>query len=406
MVFSQLLTGMVLSMGPALLAADGGESRMDLATDRFRLAERDGEFHLLDDRLRMPIPIPREWLIPGGELAEAQQRYVAGFDYEEAIHSFPIGNGLLGLHLSSYEIQESGSAGAAEGRDVFLILDPDRRRLRLGLALPSSKWRVRVGGCYAAQHTRFQVGDVDCDRRLDLAAEVTRIACVPDPQGGGFDAFYRREPLSWYLQTDDGWVHHPSYDERLPCGGLEELPLVGLVRDPVSYVSDRFHRDKLLFDRSVEVPTARLTLRLPAEWRLEMEPDAVAEMRAYGDEARLSLRVLKMEEGVDLATWVEEYRALQKKLAGEVKDRFHHLEMETTPFRSRRGARGYRILFGVSPNPQRIAYLFRNFEGDVVQFDLELSRWETAEIWEGLESRLLGGVYLPAAKEWQARPPD
>jgi len=261
---------------------EGAASRIGVSADRFELVEEKGEFRILTlDPLSQPIPLPRSWLIPPEELARAEVKYVAGFEYSNRVSSFPIGDGFLGLHLSSYEIQTSGSARAAEGRDVFLILDPIRNQgVRLGLSLPNSKGRVRLGGCFSAWYSRIQVGDVDCDRRLDLAVEEMRVDCSVPEEGGPTHGVFYRGPLRWYLQNDAGWELDAEYEGRLPCGGLEELPLVGLAKDPVHFATDRLRSEKILFDRSVEVPTAGLSLRVPAEWRVDPEPNGVEEFTA------------------------------------------------------------------------------------------------------------------------------
>ena len=70
------------------------------------------------------VPIPRDWLIPPQEGKDEEVNCVSSFHYDMEVSSFPIGNGRMGLHISSYAIQEEGSAQAAAGRDVFLIFDP------------------------------------------------------------------------------------------------------------------------------------------------------------------------------------------------------------------------------------------------------------------------------------------
>ncbi len=402
MMPTRLMTWIAVGLSSVLLCAADGGTWPGLQTDRFELVESEGEFYLKEAR-ELPIPIPREWLIPEAELAQAEHRFVAGFDYAEQVSSFPMGDGLLGLHLSSYEIQRSGSAMATDGRDVFLIFDPASRETRFGLALPSSKWRVRVGGCFAAYHTRLLVGDVDCDRRLDLATLVTRRDCDPSPgESGVYSGYLRSGPLHWYLQTETAWSHDSSYDERLPCAGHRDLPLIGLVKHPVQYVLERIQSEAPLLNRSVFIPAAGLAMSIPAEWRLDLEPK-VSEMRAYGRAARLRVRLTRNEEGVDLRTWLDGYLANERFMAATVKDNLHRFEIETEPFPSSTRIAGYRSLFGwAASDPSRITYFLANLDGDFVQIHLELSQDKTADVWRDHDRRILGSLELRPASQQHA----
>ena len=76
------------------------------------------------------LTIPRVWLVPPDRYVDDD--YVSSVLYSTQVTSFPIGNGKIGLHLSSFDWQKDGSAHAAAGRDVFLIYDAKSSTLAIG----------------------------------------------------------------------------------------------------------------------------------------------------------------------------------------------------------------------------------------------------------------------------------
>ncbi len=204
-------------------------------SERFRLLRGDDGWRLESaDGLR--VAVPAEWLAPPEAVAADEHAYVSSLAWEEEVTAFAAGGGRLALHLSSYAIQEQGSAAAASGRDLVLLLDPRDGTLHRGLDLGDAKGRVRLGGCFMAFSHRLEVGDVGCDRLLDLAVTEERIDCVEEEPGGIDHPVHRVGPRRWYLQEGDAWVPRPELDGRLPCAGLQEVPLVGLDFGPVEYV--------------------------------------------------------------------------------------------------------------------------------------------------------------------------
>lgn len=211
---------------------------------------RDSNGYRLEGPDGSGVEVPREWLAPPEIAAREENHYVTSLAWDETVTAFPIGYGRTGLHLSSYAIQSEGSASAAAGRDLFLILssstDIDSGRLVRGLDLGETKGRVRIGGCFSAYFQRLFAGDIDCDRRLDLAAMEERIHCDGDLEGPA-EQIYTVGPLQWYLQEGDAWTSRPELDGRFPCGGLQQVPLIGLVQGPVEMLLDwSAMRDPLL----------------------------------------------------------------------------------------------------------------------------------------------------------------
>jgi hypothetical protein len=207
-------------------------------TERYRLRRTEDGYRLeLPDGESLAVPV--RWLAPPEVLEAEEETYVTSLAWEEEVTAFPIGAGRLGLHLSSYAIQQGGSAAAAEGRDQFLILDPQSRELFQGLDLGGSKGRVRFAGCFSAYFHRIAVGDVDCDRLLDLAVTEERIRCMADENGMDWPV-YEVGPMRWYLQRGNGWMPQEELDGRLPCAGLQDVPLLGIVLSPVDFVLQRY----------------------------------------------------------------------------------------------------------------------------------------------------------------------
>ena len=56
------------------------------------------------------LAIPQDWLVPPKDAKEEEGSYVSSFAYNKEVQSFPVGNGKIALHISSYTVQEEGSA--------------------------------------------------------------------------------------------------------------------------------------------------------------------------------------------------------------------------------------------------------------------------------------------------------
>lgn len=93
------------------------------------------------------VAIPREWLVPPQEEKEEEEgAYVSSFNYDTQVQSFPIGNGRIGLHLSSYDFAREGTSHAAAGRDVFLVFDPMSLKIFQGGLRSGITKRAGAGG--------------------------------------------------------------------------------------------------------------------------------------------------------------------------------------------------------------------------------------------------------------------
>lgn len=237
----------ILAGLPALASAGAPEVPVDLKT--FTLGHEGKEYSLRSDN-GVNVPVPADWLEPPKEAKREADSFVPSFNYDRQVTAFPIGDGRIGLHLSSYEIQTGGSAQAAAGRDVFLLFDPKTAALRHGgMKLGITKDRLRVDGRVSATAHTFFIGDINGDRILDLGVvkeEITwkkRLTGTQDEQAlvNPAGPSYSRHPIRWYVLAADRWSHQPQYDGKFPQEEYQRLPLIGLVKSPVDFVDEAIY---------------------------------------------------------------------------------------------------------------------------------------------------------------------
>lgn len=209
-----------------------------ISTDRFRLLI-DGErffLQLTSGTKTQPLAIPRDWLIAPEEEKEEKEEelVVSSFRFDHRVTSFPIGNGEIGIQLSSYDMMTEGSMQAAVGRDVFLIYDPATQKLHPGhMNLGITKERSFGQGCWHARMVHFIVADVNQDGRADIGTINEEIRC-PEGQEMWEGDSYEQHPLHWYLYTADEWKLEED-DSGWP-DSYAELPLIGIEISPVDFV--------------------------------------------------------------------------------------------------------------------------------------------------------------------------
>lgn len=237
---TRVLAAGACAAGVALSLVSPGP--MSLNTDQFVLIVNDGGFALqLDSRgRRKQIPVPREWLIPPGEEKAETSSYVSSFNYDRRITAFSLGNGKLGLHLSSFDLLRGGSAQAAAGRDVFLVFDPDASTVQRGLTgLGITKQRVREDGCFSAGIAYFLLADINQDGITDLGVVTERIECLHPSENQDVDRtvqpVYSQQSAQWYVFRDGQWRMNPAYGGMLPQDSAA-LPLIGMDLSPVDFV--------------------------------------------------------------------------------------------------------------------------------------------------------------------------
>jgi hypothetical protein len=239
-IMIHLLT-FILTVPPVV--AKSGNDLLTVDANHFELFGDQHNYSLQygkDERLIIPL----EWLIPPDEVQEDDQSYVSSFDYDKHVTSFQIGDGRIGLHLSSYKIQEGGSANAAAGRDVFLVFDPINTNLyRGGLKLGITKSRVRSMGCPFATFYFFVIGDINHDGLIDIGATKEEVWCEwrydeEKDIDKLFGPFYEKRPIQWYIYSDAHWKYEPSFKGQYPHTNYLTLPLINLAKSPVDFIRE------------------------------------------------------------------------------------------------------------------------------------------------------------------------
>jgi hypothetical protein len=239
-------------MSTRLLAAGGSiafcalslatPAATSINTDQFILIMRDGKFAVQFDSRgpRKQISVPKAWLVPSKEEKEEESNYVSSFNYDQRITAFAMGNGKMGLHLSSFDLLRGGSAQAAAGRDLFLVFDPDASTVQRGLiGLGITKHRVREDGCFSARTAHFLLADINQDGITDLGVVTERIECLPAADNRDVERtaqpVYSQHPVQWYVFSDGQWRMNPAYGGVLPLDSAA-LPLIGMDLSPVDFV--------------------------------------------------------------------------------------------------------------------------------------------------------------------------
>ena len=237
---TRLLAAGVATAGVALSPAS--PASLSLNTNQFALISTDGKLALQFEARgkKQQVSVPSGWLVPPDEEKAETSNYVSSFNYDRRITAFALGNGKLGLHLSSFKLLRGGSAQAAAGRDVFLVYDPDASTVQRGLTgLGITKQRVREEGCFSARTAHFLLADINRDGITDLGVVTERIECLPAAENRDVDRIaqpvYSQHPVQWYVFSDGQWRMNPAYGGVLPQDSVA-LPLIGMDLSPVDFV--------------------------------------------------------------------------------------------------------------------------------------------------------------------------
>jgi hypothetical protein len=228
-------------------AADTGDGLLTVDVNNFKLLRDQHGFGLQAGNNKQ-LAIPSQWLIPPDEVEEDDESYVSSFHYDEPVTSFKIGDGRVGLHLSSYAIQKEGSARAAAGRDVFLVFDPNSMKLYPGdLKLGITKSRVRVMGCFSATFHSFIIGDINQDGLTDIGVVKEEMNCEPvyDEKkeiDSMLKPYYEKFPIRWYVYMVTQWKYEPAFDGKYPDREYYRLPLINLAKSPVDFLKEIYRK--------------------------------------------------------------------------------------------------------------------------------------------------------------------
>ena len=241
-VLSFVLVYASVAAGAAPKNSSLGSQEIQISTGQFRLLTQPRAFTLqfASNGKTRQVAIPRDWLVPPEDekYEKSGNTYVSSFNYDRQVDSFPIGDGRVGLHLSSYEFAREGTSHAAGGRDVFLIFDPISLKILQGGLKPGiTKGRVRAEGCLSAVIEHYYLADVDGDGLTDIGVLREEFQCIDGAgrYGNMAGPFYKQYPLDWNLFKGDAWNRDRSFSGKVP-EPLQELPLIGIGRSPVDIV--------------------------------------------------------------------------------------------------------------------------------------------------------------------------
>ena len=209
-----------------------GDIQLKLLPDssRFRLQITEHDKH-------RQISIPTSWLIPE---EHEENGYVSSFNYDQTLTAFRIGGGLLGIQISSYDIQKEGSAQAAAGRDVFLVYKTQENRLYPGIInLGITKDRVRSAGTVYATNNIFLLADINHDGFKDIGIIKENLQFSPRNQA------YNRYPPEWHIFKSNRWTHEADSIGIFPMQEIIKLPLIGLSKSPVDFIKEVYLRKNI-----------------------------------------------------------------------------------------------------------------------------------------------------------------
>jgi hypothetical protein len=194
--------------------------------------EKDGKI--------VEIPLQREFLIPTEEEEAAESDYVTPYNFDSHVTAFPVGNNSIGIHLTSYSIQESGSAAAASGKDVFLLYVPESGEVFPGPHLGITRSRVRTDGCFSALYTTALISDINKDGLMDLGLTKEEMICVEEDGTVNADPFYQKHPTHWYTLVNNEWEYNKFLHGTTSTSPSWTLP--GLSKSPVEFVKEILNR--------------------------------------------------------------------------------------------------------------------------------------------------------------------
>jgi len=213
------------------------EFAVEIDTSRFQLITTEDNFHLLDNLQKITISLKSHLLINQDEEVE-EKTYVSSFNFSKKVNSFDIGNGLIGIQLSSFSVMSQGSAQAAEGRDVFLVFDPQTNMIyNKILEFGITKQRSRYMGCLSAKTSHFIVADVDGNGLIDIGRIKEELKCedIYDPNkdtDGILGPFFFQDSVKWYVFENNQWVFdslHSKIDTYV------DLPLNDIKINPIDF---------------------------------------------------------------------------------------------------------------------------------------------------------------------------
>lgn len=223
----------VIFIYPLYSSDDGSRLRID--TSRFLLNSAQNNFRIVDNYQNVQTIVKNEMIISG---ESEEKSYVSSFNYSDKVSSFTIGNGLIGLHLSSFSAMTEGSAQAAAGRDIFLIYDPDKNLvIDKSLDFGITRQRNRYMGCLSAKTSHFILADVDKNGLIDIGRIKEELICEelfdPIQDTDKIEGpFFIQDSVEWFVYENKSWLYDSSQRE---FGKYIDLPLIDITINPIDF---------------------------------------------------------------------------------------------------------------------------------------------------------------------------
>jgi len=212
-----------------------------IETKMFKLTIEPGNkmAHLESGGQCTDIYFPQVWLKASFKKKD-MEKYVSLNKFDQQVTAFKITSNIIGFHLSSYEVQKSGSSQTAVGQDIFLVHIISNQTTFKGIDnLGATKRRQRLPGCFSATHSGFLLSDMDNDGNIDIGIMKEELICkrLKNTEADVMEGpYYKQHPIRWYIFDKNGWVYYSMFDRRFPAMSYWELPLIGIMKSPIDYV--------------------------------------------------------------------------------------------------------------------------------------------------------------------------
>ena len=163
---------------------------------------------------------------------------VSSLNYHRNVTSFDVGDGRIGIHVSSSEYSRTARRRLPPAVTRFSC---SSRAALQAARRPHQSWHVhqvreRAGGCFAASHSSFLLSDINGDGLLDIRVAREKLTCQEVGQNSVERPFYEEDPIRWYVLNGSEWKYDQGLDRRLPGGRFSALPLIGITTSPIDYV--------------------------------------------------------------------------------------------------------------------------------------------------------------------------
>lgn len=216
----------------------------DVDTVTYVLHSEDARYVLKNKRSGQTYNLPKAQLEPPVEHEDMGPQL--DLKYGPRVTAFAAGKGMVGLHLSSYEIAEGGSLALAEGYDLFMLLDTAAKRLLPGpLQLGQTSGRHKAMGFMEATYTHFYVSYPFVDDVCWIGTRAEKIHVARDSENSTVKGgpYHDIDLLKWYRFDGSAWAYDPKLDRLCPVGkGAGELPPATL-KSPIDVALESYkHR--------------------------------------------------------------------------------------------------------------------------------------------------------------------